>query len=156
MKALSPDIIEALQAAVRLHWTAIEQYTAQAAHLARQGYRVLAATLLEDAAEERQHLDRLLARLEVLETSPATDHTQPNWPRQDVPGLFQANLSLEQTAAATERAGILTAREAGDEITAKILGDLLSGSEKSVAEIEAELGLITALGLQNYLANQTA
>lgn len=156
MKALSPDIIEALQAAVRLHWTAVEQYAGQAAHLERQGYRRLAATVLEDAAEERSHLDRLLARLEVLETSPATDHSQPSWPRLDVLGLFQANLTLEQNAAAAERAGILTARDAGDEITAAILADLLAGSEKSIAEIEAELAIITAIGLQNYIANLTA
>lgn len=153
MKPISPAIIEALQASTRLHWAAIEHYSTLAAHLTRLGYVALAKKANEDADDERAHLNRLLGRLEVFATAPATDHAAPVWPRNDVPGILNRSLELEQSAAAVERAGILTAREDGDEVTAEIFSDLLESSETSIAEIETQLALIAALGLQNYLTN---
>ena len=155
MNAPSPAIIEALQAAVQKHWLAIANYAGQAIHLQRYGFSALANKAKEDAEEERAHLNRLLNRLEVFDTTPVTDHPAAAWPRCDVPGILRSNLQLEQETCAIERAAILTARESGDEITADLFRQNLAGSETAIAELEAELLLIDSLGLENYLANQT-
>lgn len=154
MNALNPEIIVALQASLRLHWAAIANYTAQAAHFARWGYPKLATASSADANEEREHAARLLGRLETFDAAP--DYTVPpvEFPRHDLPGILAANLKLAAEAAAIERAGILTARDSGDEITAQLFAENLSGSEASIAEIEATQKVISQITLENYLAAQ--
>jgi len=76
--------------------------------------------------------------------------------RDSVPEFLAAALDLERSAAEAERAGIVTARAAGDEGTAAILVQLLAGSEASILEIEGDLSLLAddQVGLDNWLANQ--
>lgn len=142
----------ALQLSVGLHWTAIEQYAAQAAHFERWGYPKLAAEAAEDAAEERGHLAAVLARLEFYDIAPAYDHAKPEWPRHDFEGILAANYALETKAMEVERGNVVTARGSGDEITAGVFASLLAGSEEAVAKIEAARRVIEQIGLDNYLA----
>lgn len=154
MKTLAPSVTEALLAALAAHWTAIEQYSAQSAHFKRWGYSKLADAATVDANEEREHLNWLLLRLEDFDIDPGYAHKAPVWPRHDYPGILEANLALETAVCDLERAGIVAARAAGDDQTADILSDNLSGTEKSMREIEAIQRQIAVVGLDNYLANQ--
>lgn len=150
-----PDgVIDALQASVRLHLTAIENYQAQAEHFDRWGYSKLADEYRADAEEERGHLRAVQARLEYYDEQPTYEHDTPDWPRHDYEGVLAANLALETQAAETERANVLAARAAGDELSALIFADLLKGSEASIAEIEAIQRVIEQIGLDNLLANK--
>lgn len=152
---LAPDgVISALQASVRLHLTAIENYQAQAEHFDRWGYRKLAEKYRGDAAEEREHLAKVMARLEYYDEQPVYDHDEPSWPRHDYEGIVAANLELETAAAKVERANVLACRTVGDELSAIIFADLLEGSEGSIAEIEAVQKVLEQIGVDNYLANQ--
>jgi bacterioferritin len=146
-------VIEALQGSVGLHLLAIETYTGQKEHFERLGYSKLAERAAADVAEEQGHLSRLLARLEFYDTAPEYDHDAPEWPRDDYPGILEANLGLESTAAEFEREAVTTSREAGDELTAKLFAKNLRGSEDSVREITAIQKIIKDISLQNYLAN---
>ena len=151
----APDgVIDALQASVRLHMTAIEHYQSLAEHFGRWGYEKLADTGRGEAEEERRHLHEVQARLEYYDVQPAFDHDQPDWPRHDFEGILAANLSLESNAAEVERANVLVCRAVGDEISAVIFTQLLEGSEEAVAAIEATQRVIEQIGLDNYLANQ--
>lgn len=151
----APDgVINALQASVRLHLLAIETYQSQAEHFGRWGYSKLAAKYRADVSEEREHLAKVMARLEYYDEQPAYDHDEPNWPRHDFEGIVTSNLELESTAAKVERANILVSRAAGDEISALVFADLLEGSEASVAELEAVQKVLDQIGTDNYLANQ--
>jgi len=147
-------VIDALQASVRLHMTAIEHYQSQAEHFARWGYAKLAQTSRGEVEEERHHLHELQARLEYYDEQPAYDHDQPDWPRHDFEGILAANLALETAAADAERASVTACRAAGDEISAGIFTLLLESSEEAVAAIEAKQRVIEQIGLDNYLANQ--
>ena len=152
---LAPDgVINALQASVRLHLTAIENYQAQAEHFDRWGYKKLGEKYREDVEEERGHLAKVMARLEYYDEQPVYDHDEPSWPRHDYEGIIAANLELESAAAKVERANILACRAVGDELSAKIFAKLLKGSEGSIAEIEAIQKVLEQLGVDNYLANQ--
>jgi bacterioferritin len=152
---LAPDgVINALQASVRLHLTAIETYQAQAEHFDRWGYKKLGEKYRGDAEEERGHLADLMARLEYYDEQPVYDHDEPSWPRHDYEGIVAANLELESAAAKVERANILACRSVGDELSAKIFVELLEGSEGSIADIEAIQKVLEQIGVDNYLANQ--
>lgn len=151
----APDgVIDALQASVRLHLTAIENYQAQAEHFGRWGYSKLAEKYRGDVEEERQHLGKVLSRLEYYDVQPSYDHDEPNWPRHDFEGILSANLELETMAAKVERQNVLVSRAAGDELSAVIFTSLLEGSEGSIAEIEAIQKVLDQIGTDNYLANQ--
>lgn len=154
MAVAQQAVVEALQASVRLHLTAIEHYQAISEHFGRWGYAKLAHKYAEDVTEERDHLKKCLARLEFYDVQPTYEHDRPEWPRHDFEGILAANLSLEIAAAQVERANILTCRNVGDEISALIFADLLEGSEGSIGEIEAAQKVIEQIGLDNYLSVQ--
>lgn len=153
MKPLNQSIIDALTASARAHWAAINTYLAQGAHFERWGYGKLAAAARADAEEELKHLGRLQLRLEDFDAQAAYD-LGGAWPRHDLPGILAANLEIETRAAQIERAGILAARQWGDEVTAGIFAENLDGSEQSIREIEATQRVIGQVTLANYLANQ--
>ena len=154
MPAAQQIVIDALQASVRLHLQAIEHYQALAEHLGRWGYEKLALKYAEDVTEERDHLKKVLARLEYYDVQPTYEHAAPEWPRHDFDGILVASLAIESAAAETERANILTARSVGDEQSALVFASLLEGSEDSIREIEAAQKVIEQIGLDNYLSVQ--
>lgn len=147
-------VIDALQASVGLHLTAIEHYQSLAEHFDRWGYGKLAVAYREDAEEERGHLREVLARLEYYDTQATHEHEPPDWPRHDYEGILAANLALETAAAEVERANVLACRAVGDEISALVFASLLEGSDSSIAKIEATQKVIEQIGVDNYLANQ--
>lgn len=152
--ASAGDVIAALQLSRRLHLTAIEQYQDQAVHFLRWGYSKLAAETEADVEEERGHLKVITARLEFYDVEPECREEEPEWPRHDYEGILDANYALEYGAMNAERSNVIVARNAGDEVTAKIFAKLLKGSEASVSEIEATKKQIEQIGLDNYLAKK--
>jgi bacterioferritin len=151
----APAVIAALQDATSLHLTAIEHYVTLAEHLDRAGYHKLGDRFRHDADEERSHLRKVLERLEYYQTAPSYEHRAPAWPRYDVPGILVSNLALETAAAEAERAHIVTCRAAGDERSAIVFADLLEGSEDAIQQIEADRFVMSQIGTDNWLANQT-
>lgn len=153
MPTAPTEIVDALQASIRLHWTAVENYASQAEHFARWGYGKLAERFRADAEEERGHLVALMARLEFFDAAPSFVHQFPTWPRHDVLGILAYDLDLERKAAEVERANVTAARSFGDEITAGIFAGLLKDSEESIQKIEADQRVIETIGLDNWLPN---
>lgn len=151
----APAVIAALQDSASLHLTAIEHYTTLAEHLDRAGYHRLGERYRSDADEERGHLRKVLERLEYYQTQPTYEHRAPAFPRYDVPGILVSNLALETAAAEAERAHVVACRAVGDERSALVFASLLEGSEDAIRDIEADRFVISQIGLDNWLANQT-
>lgn len=147
---LDSNTIRLLTQSVDAHWSAIQTYTAQAAHFKRWGYPKLAAKAAEDAKEELTHVMALLERLELGDATVSG----AGWPRHNIVGILTSNLSLENAAASIERNGIETARESADEGTAHMFADNLEGSESGIREIEAAQRTIEQIGVDNFLAAQ--
>lgn len=154
MPAAEQIVIDALQASVSLHMTAIEHYQTLSAHLGRWGYAKLGEKYAADAAEEHDHLKKCFDRLEYYDVQPNYEHAEPSWPRHDYEGVLAANYELESAAAKAEQAGILACRSVGDEQSALVFSELLEGSEGSIREIEAVQKVLDQIGVDNYLANQ--
>lgn len=152
----SNGVLDALQESVRAHWTAIHQYSILAAHFLRWGYLKLYASASADVKEEQEHLHRLLLRLEFFDTAPKFyPSAVEELPRHDFSAILAANLALERTAAAIEQAGIKRARDGRDELTAEVFEENLKGSEDAIRDITAAQRIVSQIGLDNYLANQT-
>lgn len=152
MPTARTEVVDALQASVRLHLLAIEFYSGIAGHMERWGYPKLADRYRDDADEERGHLSSCVSRLEFFDVASAYDHKLPAWPRHDYAGILTAAMSMERQAADAERQGVLTCRNAGDEQSALVFAKLLDGSEDAIAKIEAAHVVISEIGLDNYLS----
>lgn len=152
---MNPDIIQALNASLAAHLTAIETYADLAACHDRAGLTKLASHWRDEATEEREHLGRILKRLEFFDAEEDFTHAAPGEADEDPAATLDMVLAMERSAAAIERAGILTAREAGDEGTAAVFAANLAGSEESIYTLKSWLSAIGLVGRDNWLANQT-
>jgi bacterioferritin (cytochrome b1) len=154
MPTAPTEIIDALQASIRLHWTKIESLETQGIHLHRWGYRSLGKRVRREADEEREHLAALVKRLEYFDVGASFVHPFPSWPRHDVPGMLAYNLDCQRQAAELEKANLLVCRSFGDERSAKVFAELLEGSERSIKRIESDQKLIDQIGAQSWLSSQ--
>lgn len=154
MPSAPAGVVDALKSSLALHWAAVEVYAAQSEHFTRWGFPKLGEEFAADAEEERGHANKLLARLEYYNAAPTADHPFLDWPRDNYPGVLDANYAMETAAANVERAGYTTALAAADPLTASIFLDLIEGSEGSIRDIEATKNVIAAVGLDNFLASK--
>lgn len=151
---MTPEIIAKLRESALLHIQAIEVYSEQAVHLREWGYAKLAAKCEEDAKEEREHLDRIVARLEFLDEPVGQSAVTLAWPRHSITGLITSNLTLERSSAESEREGITVSVEGKDEGTAEVFRENLKGSEQGVQFWKAQAKILNTIGEANYLAAQ--
>lgn len=148
-------VIECLKKSLNIHWQQTTVLSAQAVHLERWGYKKLAATIREDAEEEHLHAMENLKRLEFFDADyQPLMVSPPTWKRHDMLAMLQYNLASVKEAAEAEKATIVAARSAGDELTANIMIPLLQGSEDGIILYEGYLKLIEQMGLDNFLSIQ--
>lgn len=151
----SNTVIELLKQSLNIHWQQTTSLTAQGEHLERWGYNKLAQIIKADAKEEQEHALINVKRLEFFDADyQPLVVSPPSWKRHDMVAMIQYNLDSVREASATERATIVAARAAGDEITANIMIPLLQGSEDGIVLYEGFLKLIEQMGLDNFLSIQ--
>ncbi|NDC64368.1 MAG: hypothetical protein EBZ59_10390 [Planctomycetia bacterium] len=147
----SGEVRQALYASTRLHWSAVQVYTAIAAWYAPQ-YPNLSKRFSDEAFDEQGHLKLLLDRLRyfgdtsVFEAGPSIPFAE------GFEAVLRFLLQMEEGASEAEQQGIDAARNASDEQTARVFTELQQGSQASVLQLEADLQTIEDIGLDNYLA----
>lgn len=155
-----PAILDAINAVLKVEWTASEAYADQAACFAALGLTRLASKWWEEVEEERTHVRRLLERLAFLEGEATDEHA--GWPESDadphtdpaqaVVQYLAADLDLETQGLEGYRAGIDLARRHGDETTALIFAQNLKETEEHILMLEGFQRSIKAAGLDNWLS----
>lgn len=148
-------VIELLKKSLNIHWQQTTALTAQAEHLSRWGYNKLAEIIKTDAKQEQEHASINIKRLEFFDVDyQPLIISPPLWKRHDMVAMIQYNLDSVREASVAERATIVAARAAGDEITANMMIPLLQGSEDGIELYEGYLKLIEQMGLDNFLSLQ--
>lgn len=151
----SLNVIELLKQSLNIHWQQTTSLSAQAVHLERWGYKKLAAVIKADAEEEHGHAMVNIERLEFFDADyQPLMVSPPVWNRHDMVAMIQYNLNSVREAAAVEKATIIAARQAGDEITANMMIPLLQGSDDGIKLYESYLKLIEQMGIDNFLTLQ--
>ena len=148
-------VVELLKKSLNIHWQQTTVLTAQAVHLERWGYKKLAEVIKADAEEEHKHAMINLSRLEFFDVDyQPLNVAPPTWKRHDMVAMINYNLASVREASEAERATIVAARAAGDELTAQVMIPLLQGSEDGIKLYEGYLKLIEQTGLDNFLSIQ--
>jgi bacterioferritin len=134
--------------------TAINQYFLHARMLKSWGFERIAAIVYKESIDEMKHAQTLIDRILFLEGVPNIQKLGPVTIGETVEEQYVADLALEHKAIPRIKAGIAICNEASDHATREVLEHILVSEEEHVDWLEAQLGLIEQVGLQNYLSAQ--
>src|SRR5215469_11988015 len=149
-----PEVIEALNRALTIELTAINQYFCQAKMCMNWGYRKLGKKHYEESMGEMKHAEILIERILFLEGVPEIARYDVIRVGADVKEQFENDLKLELGGVKHYNQAIDLCARLKDNGTREVLEPILSESEEHVDWLETQLHLIEAVGIQNYLTEQ--
>ena len=150
----NPTVIDALNRALTVELTAINQYFCQAKMCKNWGFMKLAAKHYEESIGEMKHAEKLIDRILFLEGVPEIARYDVIRVGTDVKEQFEYDLQLEMTGVKHYNWTIDLCAKLNDHGTRDLLEPILMESEEHVDWLETQLGLIEAVGIQNYLTEQ--
>jgi bacterioferritin len=149
-----PQIIDALNQALTIELTAINQYFCQAKMCQNWGYLHLFKKHYEESMGEMKHAEKLIERILFLEGVPEIARYDVIRVGTDVKEQFENDLALEMKGVKTYNELIELCIQLKDNGTRDIVEPILADSEEHVDWLETQLDLIEAVGMQNYLQKQ--
>ena len=150
----NPKIIEALNRALTIELTAINQYFCQAKMCMNWGFKLLGKKHYEESMGEMKHAEKLIDRILFLEGVPEIARYDVIKVGTNVEEQFTNDLALEMKGVKTYNEAIELCAKLKDNGTRELLEPILVESEEHVDWLETQLGLIQSLGIQNYLSEQ--
>jgi bacterioferritin len=150
----NPQVIDALNRALTVELTAINQYFCQAKMCKNWGYMRLGAKHYEESIGEMKHAEKLIDRILFLEGVPDIARYDVIRVGTNVKEQLENDLKLEQAGAAHYRNVIDLCTKVQDHGSRELVEPILVESEEHVDWLETQLSLINDLGLQNYLQLQ--
>lgn len=150
----NPDIIDALNGALTIELTAINQYFCQAKMCMNWGYHKLGAKHYEESMGEMKHAEMLIERILFLEGVPEIARYDTIRVGTDVKDQFEKDLALETSGVNAYNAAIALALDVKDAGSRELMERILVDSEEHVDWLEEQLDLIKDVGIQNYLQSQ--
>jgi bacterioferritin len=148
------EVIEVLNEVLAGELVAINQYFLHARMCDNWGYKALAGKIRAESIDEMKHADVIITRILFLEGLPNLQRLDKLHIGQTVPEQFKSDLALEHHALARLKDGIQKCRDHVDRTSEELLVSILAAEEEHIDWLETQLGLIAALGEQNYLAQQ--
>jgi len=148
------DIIAALNDALTIELTAINQYFIQAKMCQDWGYIALGTKHRAESIGEMKHAEYLIDRILFLEGTPNISRYNPIRVGDDVPKQLQNDLELEKGGVAAYNELVHLAASVKDGGTRELASRILVESEGHVDWLETQLSLIESIGLQTYLQTQ--
>ena len=149
-----PQIIDALNTALTIELTAINQYFCQAKMCKNWGFQVLAHKHYEESLGEMKHAEKLIDRILFLEGVPEIARYDVIRVGTDIKEQFENDLKLELGGVKAYNELIDLCFRVKDNGTRELVEPILTESEEHVDWLETQLGLIDKVGLQNYLTEQ--
>jgi bacterioferritin len=149
-----PRIIESLNRALTVELTAINQYFIQAKMNKNWGFNKLAKKHYVESIGEMKHAEKIIDRILFLEGVPEIARYDVIRAGADVKEQFEVDLVLESGGVKHYNELVDLCIKLKDNGTRELVDPILAESEEHVDWLETQLGLIEAVGLQNYLQEQ--
>ena len=154
MKPIDPKVIEVLNDVLTGELTAINQYFIHSEMCANWGYSRLHAYIRKESIDEMKHAESLMERILYLEGIPNVQRLGKINIGETVQEQLTVDLALELDALPRLNDGIEVCKAAGDNGSRLLLEEILASEEEHVDWLEAQLDLISQVGIENYLAQQ--
>ena len=148
-------VVDFLNRVLRNELTAINQYFLHSRMLKNWGVSRLARREYEESVDEMKHADRLVERILFLEGLPNLQDLNKLLIGESVKEILECDLKLEHEAIPLAREAIACCEQRSDYVTRELLKDILEGEEEHVDWLETQLGLVEAMGLENYVQFQS-
>ena len=150
----NPQVIDALNRALTIELTAINQYFVQAKMCKNWGFEKLAKKHYSESIGEMKHAEKLIDRILFLEGVPEIARYDTIRVGVDVKEQLEFDLALETKGVNTYNEAITLAVQVKDNGSRELMSEILVDSEEHVDWLEAQLNLIQTVGLERYLAEQ--
>ena len=147
-------VIALLNEVLKAELTAINQYFLHAEMMENWGYKKLASYTRKESIEEMHHAEWLMERILYLDGTPTMHELFPLRIGRNVKEQFQNDLQLELEAVPRLNNGIALCTEVGDNGSRELLVKILTDEEHHVDWLEAQLHVVSEIGIENYLAQQ--
>ena len=148
------EVVKVLQDVLCAELTAINQYFIHARMCENWGYKKLAAYIQKESIEEMRHAQNVIDRILYFDGAPNMQKYMKINVGKTVPEQFKLDLAVEYDAVPRLNKGIELARAQDDNGTRALLETILKDEEEHIDWLEAQLGMIEEIGVQNYLAQQ--
>ena len=148
----NPMIIDALNAALTIELTAINQYFCQSKMCKNWGFLKLAAKHWEESMGEMKHADKIIERVLFLDGVPDIARYDVIRVGTNVQEQFENDLKLETSGVVAYNELVNLAIQLKDNGTHALALEILTDSEEHVDWLETQLNLIKMVGLERYLA----
>jgi bacterioferritin len=148
------QVIDALNRALTIELTAINQYFCQAKMCKNWGFMKLAGKHYEESIGEMKHAEKIIDRVLFLEGTPEIARYDVIRVGTDVKEQFENDLQLELGGVKAYNELVDLCIKVKDNGTHKLALEILADSEEHVDWLETQLGLIKAVGLERYLSEQ--
>ena len=150
----NPEVLDALNRALTIELTAINQYFCQAKMCKNWGYVRLGKKHYEESIGEMRHAEKLIDRILFLEGIPDIARYDTIRVGTDIKEQFENDLRLEMGGVKHYNHAIELCTRLKDNGTRELLELILVESEEHVDWLETQLALIEAVGLAIYLSGQ--
>ena len=135
--------------------SAIDQYFIHSRMYENWGFSKLHERISHEVQDETGHADALIKRILFLEGTPDLSKREPLHVGSTVPEMLKNDLALELSVVAALREVIAYCEKQHDYQTREILCIMLKDTEDDHTHwLEKQLGLISKVGLENYLQSQ--
>jgi len=145
-------VIEFLNEQLTAELTAINQYFLHGKMQENLGWVKIAKHTRAESLDEMRHAEVLTDRILFLDALPNYQRLFALRIGQTISQMLESDLAVEVEAVDRLRRGIEYMRGIGDVTSANIFEGILSDEEEHVDYLETQLGLISQLGEQLYLA----
>src|SRR5206468_5054710 len=137
----NPQVLDALNRAITIELTAINQYFCQAKMCMNWGYKLLGKKHYEESMGEMKHAEKLIDRILFLDGTPEIARYDVIRVGSDVKEQLENDLKLEMSGVAHYNEAIELCSRLKDNGTREVLEPILTESEEHVDWLEQQLNL---------------
>jgi bacterioferritin len=147
-------VLDALNDALTIELTAINQYFCQSKMCKNWGFMRLAKKHFDESMGEMKHAEMLIDRILFLEGVPEIARYDVIRVGTNIQEQFENDLKLEMKGVQLYNEAVNLCIQLKDGGSRELMERILEESEEHVDWLETQLGLIGQVGLQNYLQEQ--